>query len=166
MGYITVKKGTEQLTSYVDMPNPQLIVSAAPKEWLRGFNEVGMVTVEVSNVGEVPSEDTMTLIIVYDAEDEKTLSQDLMRIGSIAVGEKSDPKESDILDTSYWHDEYILVVVFERNRYFPERDLRTMIDAPGSIVDDLVNEVKDYLVEHPEVLGKIADVFLTFLTGS
>lgn len=166
VGYITVQKGTDRLTCYADMPNPKLIVSATPKELLRGFNEVGTVTIEVSNFGEVPSEDTMVLITVYDAEDEKTLSQDLMRIGSIAVGEKSDPRESDILDTSYWHDEYILVVVFERNRYFPESDLRTMIDAPGSIVDDLVNAVKDYLFEHPEVLGKIADVFLTFLPGS
>jgi hypothetical protein len=167
VGYMTVNKGTTSLDLFVDMPNPQLVFSLSVDEWLSGLfppNQVGQATVTLGNQGNLPSKDTMALIIVYDLEAEEVLDQDLIRLGSVAIGE-STWKKSEVLDTSYWHDEYVLAILFDGSEYLPEKDLETLISAPGSVVDDLTRAVCDYLAKHPEIVGKIIGVALKTVLG-
>jgi molybdopterin converting factor small subunit len=154
VGYITVNKDTTSLTEIVDMPNPKLTISLSVHEWLDWFNELGEATITVGNQGQIQSKDTMALIIVYNAESNTVLDQDIVRLGSVSVGETSSQKSGQ-LDTSYWDDEYVLAVLFDGSRYITQKDLSTSINAPGSVVDDLVRSVASYCAEHPDLTEKI-----------
>lgn len=168
IGYITVEKQTSSLQLTVDMPNPEFIFSVSVDEWLNWVlppDEMGQATVTVGNQGDLPSKDTMALVMVYDAESQYITDKDLIRLGSISIGENT-WKKSKILDTSYWHDEYILVVLFDGSEYLPENNLESMIAAPGSVVYDLVQGVSNYLAEHPEVIGKIIGTTIKFMFGA
>ncbi len=164
VGYITVSNKTTSLLRYVNMPNPVLTASVKIDEWVEWTplpNAVGQVTITVANKGNLQSEDTMALILIYDADDRVIISQELIRIGSIAPGE-SIMKTSSKLDTSYWHTDYICVVLLDRSRYSPEFDIYDLT-APGSVLDDIAREVVDYLKEHPEVAEKILWAFLNLV---
>ena len=125
---------------------------------------MGRAIITVGNQGSMVSEDTMALITVYDSEDGKVLDQALVRLGSIAVGETVS-KESDTLDTSYWHSEYVLVVLLDGSKYLVEKDLASMISAPGSVIDDLLWSVSNYLADNPEVIGTIVGAAVKFIAG-
>lgn len=164
VGYITVTNQTTTLLRYVDMPNPILTASVKVDEWVEWTplpNAVGQVTITVANKGNLQSEDTMALILIYDADDRTIISQELIRIGSIAPGE-SITKTSGKLDTSYWHTDYVCVVLLDRSRYSPEFDIYDLT-APGSVLDDIALEVINYLREHPDVAEKILWAFLNLI---
>jgi hypothetical protein len=141
------------------MPNPQLTISLAARQW-GILDRVGQATVTVGNQGEVTSEDTMALIIVYDKDNNVTLAQDLIRVGSIAKGETK-VVDSNVLDFSFWHSEYVLAVLLDGSEYLPTEDLRTSIETSGSVLDDLVWAVGNYLAAHPEIVQKIVETVLT-----
>ena len=167
VGYIIVNRNTTSLQVIVDMPNPKLILSVSVNEWLKGLlppNEVGQATVTVGNIGNLPSKDTMALVIVYDAEAHQVIDHDLIRLGSIATGE-SVCKKSRELDTSYWHNEYIAVVLFDGSEYLTGNDLKDLVSAPGSVIDDIARYIANYLAEHPEIIGKIIGAFIKFWAG-
>jgi len=167
IGYVTVEKDTTFMDLFVDMPNPELMISLHVDEWLAVMippNEMGKATVTVGNQGDLPSKDTMALVTVYDAEASKVLDQALIRLGSIAIGETK-AEESGTLDTSYWHNEYVLVVLFDGSEYLPEKDLRSMISAPGSVADNLANAVFDYLATNPELVGTIIGTAIKVIAG-
>ncbi|MCW4016518.1 MAG: hypothetical protein NWF06_09125, partial [Candidatus Bathyarchaeota archaeon] len=165
VGYITIETDTTSLDLFVDMPNPKLTVSITMDTRLTlGLppDEVGTATITVGNQGNLASKDTMALITVYEPESEKVLDQDLIRLGSISAGEIT-TQDSRELDTSYWNDECVLVVLFDGSDYISEENLRSLINAQGSTVDDLVYAVTDYLADNPEVIGKIIDAALCFI---
>lgn len=165
VGYVTIDSDTTSLDLFVDMPNPQLTVSISVEpeiKWGIPPDEVGVATITVGNQGNIPSKDTMALITVYEPENEKVLDQALMRLGSIAVGEMA-TQDSRELDTSYWNDECVLVVLFDGSDYINEQNLRSQINAQGSTLDDLVYAVTDYIAKNPEVVGKIMDVAMCFI---
>jgi len=159
--YITVQREVDSLSLSVDMPNPKLSITLSVSARLDWFNEVGDATVTIGNQGNLDSKDTMVLFLVYDKEDETILDQALLRLGSIAVGEST--SETKTLDTSFWHDEYVLAVLLDGSDYIPEKDLSTSINAPGSVVDDLVREVGNYLAENPEVVKTIVSAAVSLL---
>lgn len=168
IGYMAIEKETTSQELTVDMPNPELLLSVSVEEWLSGIlppNEVGEATVTIANQGNLASKDTMALVMVYDVETEEVTDRDLIRLGSISTGEDT-WKKSDVLDTSYWHNEYVLVVLFDGSKYLPERNLESMISAPGSVVYDLVQGVSNYVTEHPEVLGKIIGAAIKYFVGA
>jgi hypothetical protein len=159
VGYFTVEKNAASLSMTVDMPNPKLTIALDASQWLSGLNQVGQATVTIGNQGNVPSEDTMALIIVYDRTSRTVLGQDLIRLGSLAKGETV-TKKSAVLDFSYWHGECVLAVLLDGSEYLPNQDLRTSIETSGSQLDDLVLAVGNYLVAHPEIVEKIVETAL------
>jgi hypothetical protein len=168
VGYITVERSTSSLQLIVDMPNPKLILSVSVDEWLKWVvppDEVGQATVTVGNVGNLPSKSTMALIIVYDAETSQVIDHDLIRLGSIAIGESVCQKSKE-LDTSYWHDEYVFVVLFDGSEYLKGSDLKDLVSAPGSVLDDVARYIANYLAEHPEIIGKIIGATIEFFLGA
>jgi len=168
IGYIDISKETTSLLITVDMPNPKLILSVSVTEWLEGIippNEVGRAIVTVANMGNLPSKDTVALVIVYDAEAKQVIDHDLIRIGSIAIGENI-CRESRKLDTSYWHDEYIAVVLFDGSEYLKGGNISDFVSAPGSVIDDIAKFIANYLAENPEIIGKILGAFIEYFEGA
>lgn len=164
VGYIVVETATSRLVRHVDMPNPSLSLSCKVEEWIEWTplpNAMGKVTVTLANVGDLQSEDTMALVLIYDEDEGAIISQELIRIGSIAPGERT-TKISGTLDTSYWHTDYFCVVILDRSRYIPSFDIYDLT-GPGSVIDDIAHEVTEYLREHPEVGGMILKAFIALV---
>lgn len=159
VGYVDAEKNSNALSLLVNMPNPKLSATLSMREWLSGFNEIGEATVTVANQGQITSKNTMALVMVYDVEDHAVISQDLVRVGSVAIGEMASKKSSQ-LDTSYWHDEKTIAIIIDGSDYISEINLSTSISSAGSFADDLAREALAYLADHPEIIGKIVAIFL------
>lgn len=161
-GYIDVNI-QPRVKVMIDMPNPVFSVGATIKEELQlpSFDEKGIATVELYNGGDVSSEDTLAIVSVYTIEDGKIslLDQCLIRFGGISKGEMKS-KESRELDTSYWKDDDITVVVFDRNKYIPEQDFAVKLNLPGSTVDNLIEDAASYCSQSKEECAKVAGVFV------
>lgn len=165
IGYTNVETSTRDVWLSVDMPNPIFVVSP-PKadQWLNGllsFNQVGTVTVTVTNRGNIDSFNTMALVTVYDSDNFNLISSDVVHLGAIPKGQVRTVTTS-VIDFNYWTGEYVSVVIMDGSEYLPKANLQaSSVDSSGFGV--VARDSANYLVQHPEVALQIATAVVGFI---
>ncbi len=167
-----IEVGTQEIISLdVDVPNPVFVVGVdANSYW--DFGEYGNVFVTLSNVGEVNSEGTQVLVLVY-RDDNLTMpiaSKVLSFPSLVPTQHGGQPVEKDWsgIDAFVWGPgEIVVVVIFDGCRYTPQNEQPVNSAAvSSSMVAELAYSVNEYLKAHPEeVTRTIAKIVIGWWTG-
>jgi hypothetical protein len=163
--YINVGDNDQIISVTFDMPNPHFLASSSVL-WEGWRKEVMDVKVTLKNMGNVDSQNTAALVLVYRGNDfEKAVDSRLIDFGNIAPGSSAE-LETGTLNTGNRllddHGNRILVVVIDRWAYTPQNgEVVSEIYTPEGLLTQLVDQVGAYLQQHPEVIGKIAGAFIS-----
>lgn len=152
----------ENIPLTIDMPNPRFYAEMSVWESY-GWQVYGNVEVRLRNMGEVNSQDTAVLILVYIPQDnpDAPVATRLLEFGSLAPGATSPPERVEIPEFAMFKQEYVVAVVLDRCEYTPQNEEAIgEITVPPSIFEQWTLEAKQYLQEHPEIIGKIAGFLL------
>lgn len=147
----------------IDMPNPVFQVSANFKANTELFNEYGSGTIEITNTGELVSQDTIAIIFVYTEDNSTTpIGTHIVDFGNIAAGAQLIKREIGRMDEFVWgKTEEIAVVVVDRWQYTPQNNqVVTQSQVPQSFSTQIVNYAYSYIQQHPDALGTIAKIVL------
>lgn len=166
--YIDV--GTEQIIPVdIDAPNPVFVVGVdANSYW--DFGEYGNVYVTLSNIGEVDSEGTQILVLVY-REDDLTMpiASKVLAFPSLVPtqhgGQEVEKDWPDIDAFVYGPREIVVVVVYDGWRYTPQNgQVVNQANVSSSIATEIAYSVGQYLKEHPEeVVNTIAKIVIGWM---
>jgi len=160
--YIDV--GVENQASLtVDMPNPTFVTAVSPNY---NFWHTNMtIDVTLKNMGNVNSQDTVVLVFVYFGENFTTYrDSDMLDFGNIAPGGISVTRTTETLDASFWESERIFAVVVDRWKYtLQSGTVAAEVYTPEALLTQLARQARQYLEQHPELVGKIANMFLSKL---
>jgi hypothetical protein len=161
--YITVNKDTRDLSLLVDMPNPVFQVSASVTTTLGLFDEYGHVKINLANTGDIASQDTIALVLVY-LEDDATnpIATRIVNFGNVAAGAQPLQEEArDISEFVWGTGERVAVVIIDRWKYTPQNNnIVTQVQVPVGFAEQVVQQVFTYLQQHPEIIGTIAKIIL------
>lgn len=155
----------DQVTLAVDMPNPSFVVTVSVTD-KRGVLDQRMdIDVTLKNMGDVSSQDTTVIVFVYHGNDlENVKDSAMLDFGNMASGGLSRNEKATNLDSSYWHGNRIFVVVVDRWKYTPESGtIVAEVSTSEALLTSLARQARQYLEEHPEMIGKIAQMFLSKL---
>jgi len=164
---ITIQRTT--LTIEVDMPNPEFSASALECwDWWGVFDEIGKCAVELKNMGEVDSDSTAVLLLIYTVDtktneiSEKPITEKLLDFGNIAPGAYKVRRETDEMSEFIWGPkEDVVAIVFDRQRYMPQNEnVISEVSIPSNLITEWVLEAKDYCSANPERCAKIAGIFV------
>src|SRR3990172_12426087 len=133
--------GTESsLNIEMDMPNPDLKLSSGRFEtslWFTG--ERGQCKdVKAINTGDVQSEFTVAVCLVYQIKDNKTyfLGADSHSFGSVAARGESPSWNSKIFEeTKTLYEEDAVIVFYDTNDYIPTTDWSLRLNIPNSFIE-------------------------------
>jgi len=167
-----VEVSTQEIISLdIDAPNPVFIVGVDARAYLSGFSgELGEVKVTLSNVGEVNSEGTQVLVLIYKEDDLTTpIASRVLSFPSLVPtphGGYSVEKDWPAIDAFvYGPREIVVVVVYDGWRYTPQNE--QPVNSAGvssSMVAELAYSVNEYLRAHPEeVVNTIAKIVIGWL---
>jgi hypothetical protein len=147
----------------VDMPNPIFEVAIECNthiEWSLSIpptDEVGDISVTLTNKGDVDSRSTSVLLIVYEEGDTShPIATHMLDFSSLAPrkdGGKSETLSYKCNAFVWGPKEIIAAVVFDGWPYTPQNDqVVSEISVPSSVVAELTNSVTNYLRDHPELM--------------
>jgi hypothetical protein len=142
----------------VDMPNPVFDVTVNCDTKLGFLDEYGDITVSLTNRGDVNSDCTSVLILVYTDEDTSTpIATHMFDFPSLVPrkdGGQTYTSDSWTCTAFKWGPkEVITAVVFDGWEYTPQnQQIVSQISAPSSLVAEVSNSVANYLTSHPEVV--------------
>jgi len=154
----------ESVSLAIDMPNPEFSVS------VRNLGDYGFpdrrfdVEVTLKNMGDVPSKDTTAIILVYHGSDDFQSVKDsaMLDFGDMAGGGLSRSEEFTNLDFDYWNGTRVFVVVVDRWEYTPQSGtIVAEVSTEEALLLQLGRQAWQYMEEHPEIVGKIASMFLS-----
>lgn len=162
--YITVGE-EDQVSLSIDMPNPSFVTTASTTRKYGLLDQRMNVKVTLKNMGDVNSQNTTALVFVYHGDDLETVKDSAMLdFGNLAPGGLSVDREATNLDSSYWHGNRIFVVVVDTWKYTPQSGTVTAeVSTPQSQLTRLASYARQYVEQHPEIVGKIASMFLSKL---
>jgi len=147
----------------IDMPNPSFQISLEVATHLELFNEYGSVEVTLTNVGDVVSQDTIVLILVYLEGDTTTLiASRIINFGNVAAGALPIKKGIPYIDEFKWRKtEHVSAVVVDRWKYTPQNEqVVTQAQVPIGLAEQVICDACAYIKQHPEVIGTIAEIIL------
>ena len=142
----------------VDMPNPIFDVTINCDTGLGFLDEYGDITVSLTNRGDVNSDCTSVLILVYTDDDASTpIATHMFDFPSLVPrkdGGQTYTSDSWRCTAFKWGPkEVITAVVFDGWEYTPQNhQVVSQISAPSSLVQQVSNSVANYLTSHPEVV--------------
>jgi hypothetical protein len=141
----------------IDMPNPIFDLTIdCTTGWL--FEQYGDITVSLTNSGDLASEHTSVLIIVYNADDTSTpLDTHTFDFPSLVPikdgGQSYTPETWRCNNFRYGSKEIIVAVVFDGWAYTPQNEqVINEVSVPSSLFTQVSNSVAGYLSNHPEVI--------------
>ncbi|MFH1978280.1 MAG: hypothetical protein ABIJ92_03065 [Candidatus Aenigmatarchaeota archaeon] len=155
-------------TVNVDMPNPSFLVDLSCDEsggacsisdWVSGICKVG-----VTNIGQVESQSTVVLLMIYTIEDDELslhpIASKTLNFGDVSAGESSDLLSTEnICEFTWGIQEDAVAIIFDRNKYVPEnRNVIQEITAPKSLINRWIDDAKSLCSEDLERCGKIAGI--------
>ena len=165
-----IEVGTQEMISLdVDVPNPVFVVGVDANNYhtlLSG--EYGNVFVTLANVGEVNSEGTQVLVLVYTEDDLDTpITSKVLPFPSLVPtqhGGYQVEKDWTDIDAFVWGPEEIVVVVlYDGWRYTPQNEqVVNQANVPSSMFTQVAYSVGQYLKEHPE---EVADTIAKIVIG-
>lgn len=166
-----IEVGTEETISLdVDVPNPTFDVGVEARSYLSGFNELGEVTVSLSNTGETDSRGTSVLVLVYTEDDLATpIASNVLDFPSLVprqYGGESVKKTWGSIDGFVWGPEEVVVVVISDGWPFTPQNKQVVNQArvPSSMAVEIVHSVGEYLKEHTEeVINTIAKIVIGWM---
>lgn len=147
----------------INMPNPIFQISLEVSAHYELFNEYGSVQVTLANVGEVVSQDTIVLILVYLEDDMTTpIASRIIDFGNVAAGAQPITKEITPIDEFVWLKvEYVAAVVIDRWKYTPQNEqVVAEVQVPIGLEERIILDAYTYIEQHPEVIGAIARIIL------
>jgi hypothetical protein len=151
----------------VDMPNPvfQVAVGCYTTWW---FNEVGHISVTLTNIGDVNSVSTSVLVIVHKEKDLSmpiaTRTLDFPSLVPRKEGGGSSTLTCDCGEFVWGQKEIISVVIFDGWPYTPQNgQVVSKINAPSSMVAELANSITNYLKGNPQLATEtISQILIAF----
>lgn len=152
----------------VDMPNPIFEVTVDCNTHLEWFDEVGDISVTLTNRGGVSSRSTSVLIIVHKEDDTSNpIATHMLDFPSLVPR-----KDGGISHTLTWKcnafvwgpKEIITTVIFDGWPYTPQNEqVASVISAPSSMVTELTYSVTNYLKDRPElVVDTISQILISW----
>ena len=162
--YVTVGE-EDQVSLSIDMPNPSFVTTVSVTSKYGLLDQRMDIKVTLKNMGDVSSQDTTAIIFVYHGDDLETVKDSAMLdFGNLASGGLSADQEATNLDSDYWHRNRIFVVVVDRWKYTPQNGtVAAEVSTSESQLTQLARWAGQYLEQHPEIVGKIASMFLSKL---
>jgi hypothetical protein len=156
--FVEVGSGqTVPVNIVVDMPNPIFDVTIGCKTGLDWFDEVGDISVTLTNRGDVASRSTSVLVIVYKEDDTSTpIATHMLDFPSLVSRQ-----DGGISHTLSWRctefvwgpKEVITAVVFDGWAYTPQNEqVVSVISAPNSMVNEISYSVANYLKNRPDLI--------------
>lgn len=166
-----VEVGTQEIISLdIDAPNPVFIVGVDANSYWNLGGEFGNVFVTLSNVGEVNSEGTQVLVLVY-RDDNLTMpiASKVLSFPSLVptpYGGHQVEKDWPDIDAFVWGPgEIVVVVVFDGWRYTPQNEqVVNQANVPSSMFAGIAYSVGQYLEQHPEeVVNTITQIVIGWM---
>ncbi len=156
--FVEVGSGqTVPVNIVVDMPNPIFEVTIGCKTGLNWFDEVGDISVTLTNRGDVASSSTSVLVIVYKEDDTSIpIATHMLDFPSLVPRQ-----DGGISNTLSWKcnefvwgpKEVIAAVVFDGWAYTPQNEqVVSNISAPSSMVAEISYSVANYLKSRPDLV--------------
>lgn len=148
----------------INMPNPIFQISLEVADHLELLNEYGSVEATLTNVGDVVSQDTIVLILVYLENDITTpITSRIIDFGNVAAGAHPITKRISHIDEFEWlKTEYVAAVVIDRWKYTPQNEqVVTEAQVPIGLAERVLLDACTYIEQHPEVIGTIVKIILT-----
>jgi hypothetical protein len=156
--FVEVGSGqTVPVNIIVDMPNPIFDVTIGCKTGLDWFDEVGDISVTLTNRGDVDSRSTSVLVIVYKEDDTSTpIATHMLDFPSLVPrkdGGSSHTLSWRCTEFVWGPKEIIATVVFDGWPYTPQNEqVVSTISAPSSIVAEISYSVANYLKNRPDLV--------------
>jgi len=149
--FVEVESGqTVSANIVVDMPNPIFEVSVSCNSHLDFFDEVGDMSITLTNRGTVSSRSTSVLVIVYKEDDTSIpIATHMLDFPSLVPRE-----DGGISHTLTWRceefvwgpKEIIAVVVFDGWPYTPQNEqVVNEISVPNSMASEVAYSISNYL---------------------
>jgi len=155
---LTVYATGDSYTVSVDMPNPLFTVAGKLESSMIPGN-TNKATVEIANTGKISSEGTIAVVLEYQEEPFKLIDKDIISFGEIPATGIPVEKESRALSNPWLVYEDVVIVVFDKNEYIPERDWSVQLSVPKDAISSWVSQSMNYCNQNAKDCAEIAGIF-------
>lgn len=162
--YVNVS-GDAVIPVSIDVPNPVFQAAIDVTVNYVAFHELGRVSITLSNTGQVVSRETIALVFVYLEDNLDTpVETRIVDFGDIPADAQPIKKEIIGMDSFVWQKaERIAVAIVDRWKYTPKTDEVTgQEEVPTWFKADALSHSYSYIEEHPEIIGTIAKIIVTW----
>ncbi len=164
----------------VDMPEPDFSKSAylfsIGYKYFNFIDETGKCKVKAINTGDIQSEYTVAVCLVYEI-DETTgqpkpnpIGGDTIVFGPVAEHDETEYEESVEFDTHRGKEEDIVIIFYDTYDYISEKDWSKRLSISSSIIEEWTAEAKQFCSEDPErcaeIVGIVVGTAIKTATGS
>lgn len=164
--YVTVGE-EDQVSLSIDMPNPSFVVTAEVDDWYDWWHldEKGKVTVTLTNMGELPSEGTIAVVFVYRMDTYQKIAERTITLGQIPPypqsGSSISEDTGEMSEFVWGPTEEAAVIIVDKSKYVPEDEQgMTKISNSVSVVGQALRDAIEWVRDNPEIIGKIARIFV------
>lgn len=151
------------LSISIDMPNPVFEVIVDVKVDYVNFRELGRININLTNTGQISSQNTTSLIFVY-VEDNLDTPATITSLDFGNIEEGAAPVIRGIvgIESFVWPKvEYVLVVILDQWEYTPENNqMIIQSTVPGWFPAEAQKYIYLYLENHKEIEGTISNILL------
>jgi len=167
VGYRNIESSTTEIK--VNMPHPDFSPNSLSciddyDTWK--LSEYGICTVSLKNMGDIASDSTSVVLLVYLIENNtissKPIASRLLDFGNMATDGYPITKNTDRMYEFKWgKQEDAVAIIFDKWKYTPENKKEIQgVSIPDSITNEWIIEAKQFCSDDPERCAKVAGIFV------
>ena len=162
--YVELKNDEE--TIELKMPEPDFSNSAYRFDISYDYliDEKGKCVVKAVNTGDIQSEFTVAVCLVYEINKTsgkpkpEPIGGDTIVFGSVMEHTETSYKESQKFNTHKATEEDVVIVFYDTYDYVSQKDWSKQISISNSVVEDWILEAKEFCSQDPERCAKVAGI--------